>query len=90
MSDNITPQDTISYFDWKVKYYKDFPNSSYRFGQCFINCFIKREDNTVDYNTLWETYNVVKAEEIIFDIIRKCNWDMMALVLVQDLIKQNK
>tara|TARA_R110000787_G_scaffold44901_1_gene109789 strand:- start:11593 stop:11853 length:261 start_codon:yes stop_codon:yes gene_type:complete len=83
MSSYVCHLPPISYFDFKIAYYKEFPNSSYRLGQAFINCFIKKEDQRAEFLFLWEEKNVNVAENLIFRLIRDWNWDMMALVPVR-------
>lgn len=84
MSDYICTLPTESYFDFKTEYYKRFPNSTYRFGQSFINRFIKREDNSFDFNALWEEKDVAKAEAMIYDFITQVSWDIMSLQPVRN------
>lgn len=75
---------TQSYFDFKIEYYKRFPNSTYRFGQCFINRFIKVQDKSFDFYKLWEEKDVAKAESMIYDFILQVDWDLMSLKPVRN------
>ena len=67
----------MSYFDF-IKQYTDISKHvpNYRLGQHFINTFIKKEDNTTDYNKLWNETDLFKANKSILGIIDKLQWDI--------------
>ena len=79
MSEYVCNLPTVSYFDFKADYYQRFPNSTYRLGQHYINSFIKVEDNSFDYMKLWEEKCITKVDEMVYKLIDKLQWDLMAL-----------
>jgi hypothetical protein len=76
---------TVSYFKLRVYYYNYHSNSCFRLGQLFINFFIKREDNTTNYNELWNEADDTKAETQILKLIHRLQWDMNNLIPIKEL-----
>lgn len=83
----LTNIPTESYFEFKIKYYKHFPKSTYRFGQAWICRYIKKEDNSEDYDKLWNSNNIEEIENIIFSLIRKNNWCIMSLKPIRNIFR---
>lgn len=85
MSNYVCGLPTESYFDFKIEYYKRFPKSNYRLGQALINRYIKKEDNSVDYQRLWASEDTKEVEELFFQLIRNNNWCMVSLQPVRNI-----
>lgn len=76
---------TMSFFEFKHHYYKNYSRGTVRMGQLFILVFMKGD--TSKYNYLWNEGDDNLAEEIIYQFIIDNNWDMMSLrVLNEDLL----
>lgn len=71
---------TMSLFDFKHHYYKKYPNSTYRFGQHFLNVFV--QDST-PHQVLWNEKDNHVAESLIYSLIMEYNWDMMSLKVLR-------
>lgn len=69
----------ISYPMFKAEFFKKYPKSTYRLGQSFINTFIKKEDNSFNYNLLWNAKNVVVVDRMVYTLISQLDWDMNSL-----------
>lgn len=76
---------TMSFFEFKHHYYKNYSRGTVRLGQLFILVFMKGD--TSKYNILWNEKDDNSAEEMIYQFIMDNNWDMMSLrVLNEDLL----
>lgn len=76
---------TMSFFEFKHHYYKNYSRGTVRLGQLFILMFM--EDDTSKYNVLWNEREDNSAEEMIYQFIMDNNLDMMSLrVLNEDLL----
>lgn len=76
---------TMSFFEFKHYYYKNYALGTVRMGQLFILVFMKGD--TSKYNYLWNEKDDTLAEELIYQFIMDNNWDMMSLrVLNEDLL----
>lgn len=73
---------TISFFEFKHHYYKNYSRGTVRMGQLFILVFMK--GNTSKYNYLWNEEDDNLAEETIYQFIIDNNWDMMSLRLLNE------
>ena len=75
---------TISYFDFKHHYYKNYPKSTYSLGQHFLNVFFK---DSSPHQELWNEKDNRVTEDMIYKLILQYNWDLMSLrVLNEDLL----
>lgn len=72
---------TISYFDFTQSYYKNYPNSTYRLGQAFLNVFF---NDSSPYWELWNEKDNLVAEDMIYKLILKENMDMMNLKVLNE------
>ena len=76
---------TMSFFEFKHHYYKNYSRGTVRMGQLFILVFMKGDTSKYDY--LWNERDDNSAEEMIYQFIMDTNWDMMSMrVLNEDLL----
>ena len=73
---------TMSYFDFKHHYYKNYSRGTVRLGQLFICVFMKGD--TSKYNYLWNEKDDSVAEEMIYKLILEWNWDMMSMRMLNE------
>lgn len=75
----------ISYHQFKDIFFKLQEKSpTYRIGQAFIWMFVAKEDNTIDYDSLWNEWNPNVAEEMILSLIDKLQWNMNSLKVLRN------
>tara|TARA_R110002051_G_scaffold307019_1_gene377898 strand:- start:163 stop:396 length:234 start_codon:yes stop_codon:yes gene_type:complete len=72
---------TISYFDFKHHYYKNYPSASYSLGQAFLCCFTK---DSSEHWELWNEKDNSVAEDMIYKLILDWNWDILSLKLLNE------
>lgn len=72
---------TQSYFDFTHEYYSRFPKSTYRLGQFWLTRFHKDSTNHSD---LWDEMDNRIAEDMIYKLIMKYNWNIMSLQIVNE------
>lgn len=72
---------TITYQQWKARYYACPNRMHQRLGQAFIYDFIKVEDNGFDYMELWECKDVNDVEWMIAQLCSSLQWDWNSLIL---------
>ena len=66
-------------------YWKNFPKSSYRRGQAFLNLFIKDDKAFFE---LWHEKDENEITNLVWKIIFQYNWDCNNLVVVRpELLK---
>ena len=73
---------TMSFFEFKHHYYKNYSRGTVRLGQLFILVFMKGD--TSKYNVLWDEMDDNSAEEMIYQFIMDNGWDMMSLRLLNE------
>ncbi len=73
---------TMSFFEFKHHYYKNYSRGTVRMGQLFILMFM--EEDTSKCNVLWNERDDNSAEEMIYQFIMDTNWDMMSLRLLNE------
>ncbi len=73
---------TMSFFEFKHHYYKNYSRGTVRLGQLFILVFMKGDTSKYDY--LWNEMDDNSAEERIYQFIMDNNWDMMSLRLLNE------
>jgi hypothetical protein len=76
---------TMSYLKFKKFHYAIVGKTGYRLGQHFINMFIKREDNAIDYISLWESKLEPEVDDRVNILITNNQWDTDSLVLLRPL-----
>ena len=73
---------SISYKEFKQRYFiLNKLNTELRFGQMFINYFIK-ESSSLEMVKLWEEKDFNKAEDIIIEIVENYCWDWNKLPVI--------
>ncbi len=73
---------TMSFFEFKHHYYKNYSRGTMRMGQLFTLVFM--EGGTSNYDYLWNEMDDTLAEEMTYQFIMDNNWDMMSLRLLNE------
>ncbi len=73
---------TMSFFEFKHYYYKNYARGTVRMGQLFILVFMKGD--TSKHEVLWNEKDDNSAEEMIYQFVMDNNWDMMSLRLLNE------
>lgn len=75
----------ISYFEFKRVYYVKYPRGVFTLGKSFCHCFFLVRENTKEYEAIWDEEDNSKAEDLIINLIKQYNWDMMSLELLRNI-----
>ncbi len=73
---------TMSFFEFKHHYYKNYSRGTVRMGQLFILVFMKGD--TSKYNYLWNEEDDTLAEDLIYRLIFSWNWDSMSMRILNE------
>ncbi len=79
--------EAISYYKFKELHFATVDDSGYRLGQHFINVFIKRCDNSADYDWLFNSDDDSRVNDYLEGFIYGNQWDINELQIVRPLYK---
>lgn len=64
-------------------YWRNFPKSSYRRGQAFLNLFVENKLYLDEYGLLWDEKDNQRVSDLIWRIMLINDWDCNNLVVVR-------
>lgn len=76
---------TITLAEWETQYFnlKQY-SSDYRYGQHFINTFIKSTDTEDDFlSKLWNERDIDKARTMVYSLLEDYSWDLQSLIVLE-------